>query len=36
MTMFSFHPVEHNTTGEGGIIMVEEEAGVKKWMMYNN
>ncbi len=33
MTMFSFHPVKHITTGEGGIIITDDENMYKRMRM---
>ncbi len=33
MTIFSFHPVKHITTGEGGMVMTNNEQFFKKLMM---
>jgi UDP-4-amino-4,6-dideoxy-N-acetyl-beta-L-altrosamine transaminase len=34
MTMFSFHPVKHVTTGEGGVITTENESFYKKMKIF--
>lgn len=34
MTMFSFHPVKHITTGEGGIIVTDSEDYAKKLRLF--
>jgi len=34
MTMFSFHPVKHVTTGEGGVIVTNHEGYYKKLLMF--
>jgi UDP-4-amino-4,6-dideoxy-N-acetyl-beta-L-altrosamine transaminase len=36
MTMFSFHPVKHVTTGEGGIIVTDNEDYYRKMMLFRN
>lgn len=36
MTMFSFHPVKHITTGEGGVITTSNEALYRKLMLFRN
>lgn len=36
MTMFSFHPVKGVTTGEGGIIVTDNETYYRKLMMFRN
>ncbi|GGF91393.1 UDP-4-amino-4,6-dideoxy-N-acetyl-beta-L-altrosamine transaminase [Paenibacillus abyssi] len=36
MTMFSFHPVKHVTTGEGGIIVTNNEDYYKKLLLFRN
>ncbi|AIQ71330.1 UDP-4-amino-4,6-dideoxy-N-acetyl-beta-L-altrosamine transaminase [Paenibacillus graminis] len=36
MTMFSFHPVKHVTTGEGGIITTDNEEYYRKLMLFRS
>lgn len=36
MTTFSFHPVKHITTGEGGMITTDNEELYKKLLIYRN
>ncbi|WP_322906524.1 UDP-4-amino-4,6-dideoxy-N-acetyl-beta-L-altrosamine transaminase [Paenibacillus campi] len=36
MTMFSFHPVKHVTTGEGGVIVTDDEAYYRKLVQFRN
>ncbi len=36
MTMFSFHPVKHVTTGEGGIIVTDNEEYYRKLVQFRN
>lgn len=36
MTMFSFHPVKHITTGEGGMIVTNNEQHYRKLLMFRN
>lgn len=36
MTMFSFHPVKHVTTGEGGIITTDNEAYYQKLLLFRS
>lgn len=36
MTMFSFHPVKHVTTGEGGVIVTNNEAFYKRLLLFRN
>ncbi|MFD3259385.1 UDP-4-amino-4,6-dideoxy-N-acetyl-beta-L-altrosamine transaminase [Paenibacillus lentus] len=36
MTMFSFHPVKHVTTGEGGIIVTDSEEYYRKLILFRN
>lgn len=36
MTMFSFHPVKHVTTGEGGIIVTDSEEYYRKLVLFRN
>lgn len=36
MTMFSFHPVKHITTGEGGIIVTDNERYYEKLLLFRN
>lgn len=36
MTMFSFHPVKHITTGEGGIIVTNSEEYAKKLRLFRS
>lgn len=36
MTMFSFHPVKHVTSGEGGIIVTDSEIYYKKLLQFRN
>ncbi|MEI2428175.1 UDP-4-amino-4,6-dideoxy-N-acetyl-beta-L-altrosamine transaminase [Priestia megaterium] len=36
MTMFSFHPVKHVTTGEGGIITTNDEEYYKKLLQFRS
>jgi len=36
MTMFSFHPVKHVTTGEGGIITTNNEHFYKRLQLFRN
>lgn len=36
MTMFSFHPVKHITTGEGGIILTNNEEYYEKLLMFRS
>lgn len=36
MTMFSFHPVKHITTGEGGIIVTDNERHYEKLLLFRN
>jgi len=36
MTMFSFHPVKHITTGEGGAIVTDSEAYYEKLLLFRN
>mgnify|MGYP001335282081 FL=1 len=36
MTMFSFHPVKHITTGEGGMIVTDNEAYYRKLLLFRN
>lgn len=36
MTMFSFHPVKHITTGEGGIIVTDNEKYYRRLLLFRN
>lgn len=36
MTMFSFHPVKHVTTGEGGMIVTDNETFYRKLLQFRN
>ncbi len=36
MTMFSFHPVKHITTGEGGMIVTDNETYYKRLLLFRN
>ncbi|MHB8482286.1 MAG: UDP-4-amino-4,6-dideoxy-N-acetyl-beta-L-altrosamine transaminase [Nitrospiria bacterium] len=36
MTTFSFHPVKHITTGEGGMILTNNEAYYQKLLLFRN
>ncbi|MDT9720520.1 UDP-4-amino-4,6-dideoxy-N-acetyl-beta-L-altrosamine transaminase [Paenibacillus sp. ClWae2A] len=36
MTMFSFHPVKHVTTGEGGMIMTDNEEYYRKLLKFRS
>jgi len=36
MTMFSFHPVKHITTGEGGVIVTDNETYYEKLLLFRN
>ncbi|MCQ4088794.1 UDP-4-amino-4,6-dideoxy-N-acetyl-beta-L-altrosamine transaminase [Saccharibacillus sp. JS10] len=36
MTMFSFHPVKHITTGEGGMIVTNDEAFYRKLLRFRS
>ncbi|MFC9541769.1 UDP-4-amino-4,6-dideoxy-N-acetyl-beta-L-altrosamine transaminase [Lysinibacillus sp. NPDC056959] len=36
MTMFSFHPVKHVTTGEGGVITTNNESYYKKLLQFRS
>ncbi|WP_338125137.1 DegT/DnrJ/EryC1/StrS family aminotransferase [Paenibacillus dendritiformis] len=36
MTMFSFHPVKHITTGEGGVLTTSNEALYRKLTLFRN
>lgn len=36
MTMFSFHPVKHVTTGEGGIITTDDERYYERLLLFRN
>ncbi|CAM4393236.1 UDP-4-amino-4,6-dideoxy-N-acetyl-beta-L-altrosamine transaminase [Saccharibacillus endophyticus] len=36
MTMFSFHPVKHVTTGEGGIIVTDNERFYRRLLQFRN
>ncbi|MBB6692222.1 UDP-4-amino-4,6-dideoxy-N-acetyl-beta-L-altrosamine transaminase [Cohnella xylanilytica] len=36
MTMFSFHPVKHITTGEGGMIVTDDEEYYRKLLLFRN
>ncbi|MEJ8303649.1 UDP-4-amino-4,6-dideoxy-N-acetyl-beta-L-altrosamine transaminase [Saccharibacillus sacchari] len=36
MTMFSFHPVKHITTGEGGMIVTDDEAFYRKLLLFRS
>jgi perosamine synthetase len=36
MTMFSFHPVKHVTTGEGGVITTNSEALYEKLLLFRS
>jgi perosamine synthetase len=36
MTMFSFHPVKHITTGEGGLIVTDSEEYVEKLRLFRS
>jgi perosamine synthetase len=36
MTMFSFHPVKHITTGEGGMIVTDNETYYKQLLLFRN
>lgn len=36
MTMFSFHPVKHVTTGEGGMIVTDDEAFYRKLLQFRS
>ena len=36
MTMFSFHPVKHVTTGEGGMIVTDSEEFYRKLLLFRN
>ncbi|MDT3427986.1 UDP-4-amino-4,6-dideoxy-N-acetyl-beta-L-altrosamine transaminase [Paenibacillus forsythiae] len=36
MTMFSFHPVKHVTTGEGGVIVTDNEVFYRRLLLFRN
>lgn len=36
MTMFSFHPVKHITSGEGGMIVTDNESYYRKLQLFRN
>ncbi len=36
MTVFSFHPVKHITTGEGGMVVTDNKEYAKKMCMFRN
>ncbi|AZN38491.1 UDP-4-amino-4,6-dideoxy-N-acetyl-beta-L-altrosamine transaminase [Paenibacillus albus] len=36
MTMFSFHPVKHITTGEGGMIVTDNEDYYRRLLLFRN
>lgn len=36
MTVFSFHPVKHITTGEGGMILTNDEALYRKLLLFRS
>jgi perosamine synthetase len=36
LTVFSFHPVKHITTGEGGMIVTDDDALVARMRMFRN
>ncbi|WP_341279845.1 UDP-4-amino-4,6-dideoxy-N-acetyl-beta-L-altrosamine transaminase [Paenibacillus sp. FSL H8-0537] len=36
MTMFSFHPVKHVTSGEGGMIVTDDEHYYKRLLLFRN
>ncbi|WP_339846681.1 UDP-4-amino-4,6-dideoxy-N-acetyl-beta-L-altrosamine transaminase [Paenibacillus sp. FSL W7-1088] len=36
MTMFSFHPVKHVTTGEGGVIVTDDEGFYRKLIQFRS
>jgi perosamine synthetase len=36
MTMFSFHPVKHVTTGEGGVIVTDNEKYYKSMLLFRS
>ncbi|MCZ8514893.1 UDP-4-amino-4,6-dideoxy-N-acetyl-beta-L-altrosamine transaminase [Paenibacillus filicis] len=36
MTMFSFHPVKHVTTGEGGVIVTDSEEYYEKLLLFRS
>src|SRR5690606_4274252 len=36
MTMFSFHPVKHITTGEGGMIVTDNETYYRRLLRFRN
>ncbi len=36
MTMFSFHPVKHITTGEGGVIVTERDDFALKLKLFRS
>lgn len=36
MTVFSFHPVKHITTGEGGMIVTDNELYYKRLLLFRN
>lgn len=36
MTMFSFHPVKHVTTGEGGVIVTDDKGVADKLRLFRN
>ncbi|MBQ4900007.1 UDP-4-amino-4,6-dideoxy-N-acetyl-beta-L-altrosamine transaminase [Paenibacillus sp. Marseille-P2973] len=36
MTMFSFHPVKHVTTGEGGVIVTDDETYYRRLLQFRN
>lgn len=36
MTMFSFHPVKHITTGEGGMIVTDNEEFYQRLLLFRN
>ncbi|WP_442602625.1 UDP-4-amino-4,6-dideoxy-N-acetyl-beta-L-altrosamine transaminase [Paenibacillus sp. KN14-4R] len=36
MTMFSFHPVKHITTGEGGVIVTDNEEYYEKLLLFRS
>lgn len=36
MTMFSFHPVKHVTTGEGGVIVTDSEHFYRQLLLFRN
>jgi len=36
MTVFSFHPVKHITTGEGGMVLTDNEDYYKKLLVFRN